>query len=133
MMIRHSSYCFCIAVNRICVAISRADGSPQVLVGNPSRRRQIQTKTYIPGFAYSSYVKSASVAGADEITSLIQRPKWRCSNMLWSMESMARHYKSHGHLLHPGLASDVLTLSCIWIQLGQEKRVRLTLRVSPSL
>ena len=34
-----------------------------------------------------------------------------------------RHKRSHGHPLHPGLAPDVLTLSCLWIQLGQDERV----------
>ena len=63
---------------------------------------------------------------AEEIITMIQRPKWRCSSMLWSMESMTRHKRSHGHPLHPGLAPDVLTLSCLWIQLGQDERVRLT-------
>ena len=61
---------------------------------------------------------------------MIQRPRWRCSNMLWSMESMTRHKRSHGHPLHPGLAPDVLTLSCLWIQLGQDERVRLTAHLS---
>ena len=61
---------------------------------------------------------------------MIQRPKWRCSSMLWSMESMTRHKRSHGHPLHPGLAPDVLTLSCLWIQLGQDEKVRLTARLS---
>ena len=41
---------------------------------------------------------------------------------------MTRHKRSHGHPLHPGLAPDVLTLSCLWIQLGQDERVRLNLR-----
>ena len=127
--IRHLSYCFYIAVNRTCVAISRVDGT-QALVGNPSRSWQLQTKACIPEFACSSYVKSASAAGAEEIITMIQRPKWRCSSMLWSM---TRHKRSHGHPLHPGLAPDVLTLSCLWIQLGQDERVRLTLRASPSL
>ena len=61
---------------------------------------------------------------------MIQRPKWRCSSMLWRMESMTRHKRNHGHPLHPGLAPDVLTMSCLWIQLGQDKRVRLTARLS---
>ena len=86
--IRHLSYCFCIAVN-----CSNIQGrlSPQALVGNPSRRRQLQTNTYISGFAGSSYVKSASVAGAEEIMSPIQWPKWQCSSMLWGMQSMTKH------------------------------------------
>ena len=86
-----------------------------------------------PGFACSSYVKSALAAGAEEIIPMILRPKWRCKSMLWSVESMSRHKRSHGHPLHPGLTPDVLTLSCLWIQLGQDERVRLTLRASPSL
>ena len=45
----------------------------------------------ISGFACSSYIKSALVAGAEEIIFLIQQPKWRCSSMLWSMESITRH------------------------------------------
>ena len=61
---------------------------------------------------------------------MIQRPRWRCSSMLWSMESMTRHKRSHGHPLHLDLAPDVLTLSCLWIQLGQDERVRLTARLS---
>ena len=61
---------------------------------------------------------------------MIQRPKWRCSRMLWSMESMTRHKRSHGNPLHPGLAPDVLTLSCLWSQLGQDEKVRLTARLS---
>ena len=62
-----------------------------------SKQEQIEqtyktkTKTYISGFACSSYVKSASVAGAEEIISLIQRSEWRCSSMLWSMKSMTSH------------------------------------------
>ena len=127
--IRHLSYCFYIAVNRICVAISRVDGALKLW----SSSWQLQTKTCIPGFACSSYVKSASAAWAEEIITMIQRPKWRCSSLLWSMESMTRHKRSHGHPLHPGLAPDVLTLSCLWIQLGQDERVRLTLHTSPSL
>ena len=95
-----------------------------------SRSWQLQTKTCIPGFACSSYVKSASAAGAEEIITVIQRPKWQCSSMLWSMKSMTRHKTSHGHPLHPSLATDVLTLSCLWIQLGQDERVRLTARLS---
>ena len=43
---------------------------------------------------------------------------------------MTRHKRSHDHPLHPGLALDVLTLSCLWIQLGQDERVRLTARLS---
>ena len=54
----------------------------------------------------SSYVKSALAAGAKEIITMIQRPKRRCSSMLWSMESMTRHNRSHGH----SLAADVLPL-----------------------
>ena len=92
-----------------------------------------QTKTCISGLACSSYVKSASAAGAEEIITMIQRPKQRCSSILWRMESMTRHNRSHGHPLHPGLAPNVLTLSCIWIQLGQDERVKLTLCASPSL
>ena len=68
-----------------------------------------------------SYVKSASAAGAKEIVTMIQRPKRQYSGMLWSMESMTRHNRSHGHPLHPGLVPDVLTLSCLWIQLGQDE------------
>ena len=34
---------------------------------------------------------------------------------------MTRHNRSHGHPLHPALAPDVLTLSCLWIQLGQDE------------
>ena len=104
--------------------------SSQALVGNPSRSWQLQTKTCISGYARSSYVKSASAAGAEEIIIMIQRPKRRCSSMLWSMESMTKHNRSHGHPLHPGLAVDVLTLSCLWIQLGQNERVGLTARIS---
>ena len=84
------------------------------MVGNPSRSWQLQTKTCISGFACSSDVKSASAAGAEEIIT-----KGQCSSMLWSMESMTRHNRSHGHPLHQSLAPDVLTLSCLWIQLGQ--------------
>ena len=63
---------------------------------------------------------------------MIQRPKRRCSSMLWSLESMTRHNRSHGHPLHPGLAPDVL-MSCLWIQLGQDERVRLIQqRMSPN-
>ena len=106
--IRHLSYCFFIAVTRICVVISRVDGALKpwsaiyLGVGNSKQK---------PGFACSSYVKSASAGGAEEIITMIQRPKWRCSSMLWRMESMTRHNKSHGHTLHPGFAPDVLTLS----------------------
>ena len=50
--------------------------------------------------------------------------------MLWSMENITRHKRSHGHPLHPGLAPDVLTLSCLWVQLGQDERLRLTARLS---
>ena len=100
------------------------------MVGNPSRSWQLQTKTCISGFACSSYVKSASAAGAEEIITILQRPKRRCSSMLWSMESMTRHNRNHGHPLHPGLAPDVLTLSCLWIQLGQDERVRFSSRLS---
>ena len=47
---------------------------------------------------------------------------------------MTRHKRSHGHPLHPGLAPDVLTLSCLWIQLGQDEKsevdsVRLSLTI----
>ena len=48
----------------------------KALVDNPSRSWQLQTKTCISGFACSSYVKSASAAGAEEIITMIQRPKW---------------------------------------------------------
>ena len=72
----------------------------------------------------------ASAAGAEEIITMIQRPKRRYSSMLWSMESMTRHNRSHGNPLHPGLVPDVLTLSCLWIHLGLDERVRLTLRAS---
>ena len=123
---KHLSYCFCIAVNWICVAIPRVDGALK-----PWSAVHPGVSNYISGFACSSYV-NALAAGAEEITSLIQWPKLQCSNML-SMESMTRHNRSHGHPLHLGLAPDVLTLSCLWIQLGQDKRVRLTLRTSPSL
>ena len=58
--------------------------------------------------------------GAEEIITMIQR----------SMKSMTRHNRSHGHPLHPGLAPNALTLSCLWIQLGQDERVRLTTRLS---
>ena len=133
MYIRHLSYCFYIAVNRICIAISRVDGALKPWSAIHLGVGNLQTKPCIPGFACSSYVKSASAARAEEIIIMIQRPKWRCSNMLWSMESMTRHKISHGHPLHPGLAPDVLTLSCLWIQLGQDERVKLTLRASPSL
>ena len=126
--IRHLSYCFYIAVNRICVATSRVDGA--LKPWSAIHLGVGKTKTCIPGFACSIYVKSASAAGAEEIITLIHRPKWRCSSMLWSMESMTRHKRSHGHPLHPGLAPDVLTLSCLWIQLGQDERVRLTARHS---
>ena len=94
--IRHLSYCFYIAVTRICVIISRVDGALKpwsaihLGVGNSKQK---------PGFACSSYVKSASADGAEEIIPMIQRPKWRCSSMLWSMESMTRHTRSHGHPL----------------------------------
>ena len=131
--IRHLSYGFYITVDRIYVAISRVDGALKpwsaihLGVGNSKQ------KTCISGFAFSRYVKSASAAGAKGIITMIQRPKWRCSSMLWSMESMTRHKRSHGHPLHPGLAPDVLTMSWLWIQLGQDERVRLTLRASPSL
>ena len=54
--------------------------SSQALVGNPSR--QLQTKACIPGFACSAYVKSASAARAEEIITMMQLPKWRCSSML---------------------------------------------------
>ena len=73
--------------------------------------------------------KVASAAGAEEIITIIQRPKRRCSSMLWSMESMTRHNRNYGNPLHPGLAPDVLTLSCLWIQLGQDERVRLFLTI----
>ena len=132
--IRQLSYCFYIAVTRICVAISRVDGALKpwsaihLGVGNSK-----QKPAYLDVPGCSSYVKSASAVGAEEIITMIQRPKWRCSSMLWSMESMTRHKRNHGHPLHPGLAPDVLTLSCLWIQLGQDERVRLTLRASPSL
>ena len=43
---------------------------------------------------------------------------------------MTRHKRSHGHPLHPGLAPDVLTLSCLWIQLGQDERMRFCARLS---
>ena len=43
------------------------------------------------------------------------------------------HDKAVKKPLHTGLVPDVLTLSCLWIQLGQDKRVKLTLRASPSL
>ena len=79
--IRHLSYCFCIAVNRICEAISRVDEDlkprSEIHLGVGD-----STKTCISGFACSSYVKSALAAGAEEIITMIQQPKWRCSNML---------------------------------------------------
>ena len=90
-------------------------------------------KTCLSGYAYSSYVKSASAAGAEEIITMMQRLKRRCSSMLWSMESMTRHNRSNGHPLYLGLAPDVLTVSCLWILLGHDDRVRSTLRASPSL
>ena len=74
-------------------------------MSNPSRSWQ-QTKTCISGFACSSYVKSGLEAGAEEAITVIQRPKRRCSSMLWSMESMTRRNRSHSHPLHPGLAQD---------------------------
>ena len=42
------------------------------------------------GFTCSSSVKSVPAAGAEEIISLMQRPKRRCSSMLWNMESITR-------------------------------------------
>ena len=115
--VRHLSYCFYKAVNGICVEIFRADGALKpwsaIHLGG-----QFQTKTCISGFACSSYVKSASAAGAEEIITMIQRPKRRCSSMLWSIESMTRHKRNHSHPLHPALAPDVLILSCLWIQLS---------------
>ena len=57
----------------------------------------------------------------------------KAMQQLWSMESMTRHNRSHDHPLHPGLAPDVLTLSCLWIQLSQDERVRLTARLSPTI
>ena len=46
----------------------------QALVSNPAKSWQLQTKTCISRFACSSYVKSASAAGAEEIITVIQQP-----------------------------------------------------------
>ena len=133
LYVRHLSYCFCIVIIWIRVAISRVDGALKpwsafhLGVGN-----SIHKPAYL-NLDCSSYVKSASAAGAEEIITMIQRPKRQCSSMLRSMESMTRHNRSHGHPLHPGLAPNVLTLSCLCIQLGQVERVTLTLRASPPL
>ena len=56
---------------------------PQAPVGNPSRRRQLQTKTYISGFACSSEVKSVSVAARKKS---FLRFKRRYSSMLCVVE-----------------------------------------------
>ena len=96
--------------------------SCQALFGNSSRSWQLQTS----GYACSSYVKSVSAAGAEEIITMVQRLKRRCSNMLWSMESLTRHNRSYGPPLHPSLAPDVLILSCLWVKLymsGRESEI----------
>ena len=100
---------------------------------NASKRKHKDQINHYTWICLFQLCKVCFGSGAEEIITMIQRPKWRCSSMLWSMESMSRHKRSHGHPLHPGLAPDVLTLSCLWIQLGQDERVRLTLRASPSL
>ena len=87
---------------------------------------QLQTKSCTYGFACSSYVKFVSAAGAAEIITMIQRPKRRCSSILWSMESMTRHNRSHGQPLHPGLAPAVLTLSCCHLN-QQHSRIGLVI------
>ena len=71
----HLNNGFYIAVYRICVAISRVDGALKpwsaihLGVGNSK-----QKPAYLD-LCCSSYVKSASAAGAEEIISMIQRPK----------------------------------------------------------
>ena len=57
---------------------------------------------------------------------MIQRPKRRCSSMSWSMDRMTRHNINHSHLLHPGLAPDVLPLDPV----SEAERVRMTVRLS---
>ena len=66
-------------------------------------------------------VKSACEVEAEAITTQSQRPKWRFSSMLWSTEGITSHNRSHRQPLHPGLAPDILTLSYLWIQLGQDE------------
>ena len=86
------------------------------MVSNPSRSWQLQTKTCISGFACSNNLKSASAAGAEEIITIDSTAE----------KAMQQHVVEHGehdkaqqtscHPLHPGLAPDVVTSSCLWIR-----------------